>query len=208
MKQVQKLPDPHGMISRIRARLSKNCAVRVSPYCEVIISMRMQGINFRQIEEWLTEQGREFRIGASTICRNLKKSNMVVELSKAEELAEQWGGRIDLDLVREVSGQIVLQRQRVDKLQRQEEVRQQTSATYLDRRIRQERELLVNMVKTLFSMMKSPLDAAMEMMQASAMLTPIQMDVGEDALSVITEMILNGDLSLAGIDEIPLPNRN
>ena len=162
-RQVQRLPDPHGMIARIKARMNRNCAVRISPYCEVIVSMRMQGINFRSIEEWLIEQGPEHRISAATLCRNLKQSKMVVELNKAEELAEQWGGRIDLDLVREISGQILLQRKRVDKLQVREEKRQAGGEiNYLDKRIRQERALLVEMVKTLFSMMKTPLEAAVE----------------------------------------------
>jgi len=208
MKQIQRLPDPQGMIARIKGRIPKNCAVRVSPYCEVIISMRMQGINFRKIEEWLIDQGPEHRIAASTICRNIKQSQIIVELSKVEEMAEQWGGRIDLDLLRELAGQIILQRKRVDILQTREEEKQQDSKYYMDKRIRHERALLVDMVKTLFSMMKTPLEVAVEAFEAAALFGPVQMDVNEDAMAVIRDLILSGELALAPSDEISVPNRN
>jgi hypothetical protein len=70
----QKLPDPHGMIARVRARLPKNCSVRLSKYCDHIIAMRMQGLPFHQIETWLTEQGEAQRIPATTIWRNLQST--------------------------------------------------------------------------------------------------------------------------------------
>ena len=155
-KEIQKLPDPHGMIARIRSRMSKRCAVRVSTFCDIIISMRMQGIPYRQIEAWLIEQGDEHRISAATILRNLTKTKLKVELSYAEELAEKWGERIDLDHARELAGQIIAQRQRVDKMQRLEIERQELNARYFDRRLKGERELLSKMIKDIAMMMKSP----------------------------------------------------
>lgn len=195
-KQVQPLPDPAGMISRIKSRLPKNCAVKRSPYCEIIISMRMQGIDYRSIESWLIEQGEEHRISSPTIWRNLKNTRMVVELPFAEELAEKWGGRIDLDLAREMAGQIVAQRKRVDNLQRKEEERQKTNQSYHDKRLRQERDSLTEMIKALHGMMKSPVEAAKEALEANSLITAMTVKLSQDAASVLKDMILNGELAL------------
>lgn len=198
-KKMPTLPDPTGMIARIKSRLPPNCGTRKSPYCEVIISMRMQGIHYQKISEWLVEQGPQYKLDGSTICKHLKATGLTVELSRAEELAEKWGGRIDLDLARELQGQIILQRDRVDKLQRLEEERRQTNKSYFDRRLRQERELLVSMIKDLNNLMKTPLEDVLEGKLAGTL--PLEMTVGEDALSIIREMILSGELRLAPKDE-------
>jgi len=199
-KEVQKLPDPHRMIARIRGRMSKNCAVRVSPYCDIVISMRMQGIPYRQIEDWLIEQGDEYRISAGTILRNLQKTKLKVELSYAEELAEKWGERIDLDHARELAGQIVAQRMRVDKMQRLEEERQELNPRYFDRRLRGERELLTKMLRDMQVMMKTPLEAAQEAMEAGALMGAIGFQMSEDAKSVLKDMLLSGELQYGEID--------
>ena len=142
-----KLADPHGMIARIRRSLNPNCAVRLSPYCDVLISMRMQNIPYLQMEKFLIEQGKEknenYRISAPTLYRNFMKTKLNIELPYAEELAERWGGRIDLDLVRELSGQILIQRQRVDKLVRREQQMQRKTPGYHDKRIRAEQDALM-----------------------------------------------------------------
>lgn len=194
--KIQKLPDPHGMISRIKAKLPKSCAVARSQYCEIIISMRMQGVDYRAIEQWLTEQGEEHRISPTTIWRNLKKTNLTVELPYAEELAEKWGGRIDIDLARELTGQIVAQRLRVDSIQRHEVEKQRTNPRYYDRRLRQERELLASLIKTLHGMMKTPAEAARELMEGSGLLSQLSLKMTTDAQSILKEMILSGELIL------------
>jgi len=198
--EIQKLPDPHRMIARIRGRMSKNCAVRKSPYCDVVISMRMQGIPYRQIEAWLIEQGDEHRISAATILRNLTKTKLKVELSYAEELAEKWGERIDLDHARELAGQIIAQRKRVDKMQRLEEERQEDRAGYFDRRLKGERELLAKMIKDMAGMMKSPLEAAQEAMEAGALMGALSFQMSEDAKNVLKDMLLSGELRYGAID--------
>lgn len=194
-KKVQKLPDPQNMISRVKARMSKKCAVRVSPYCEIIISMRMQGIDFRSIEKWLIEQGEEYRISPTTIMRNLRSTKMEVELPFAEELAEQWGGRIDLDYARELSGQIVSQRHRISKMQRREEVKQNENEGYFDKRIRAEVDTLHSMIRTLHSLMKSPLEAANEAIAASGIIKAATLHMTPDVRGVIRDMLLSGELA-------------
>lgn len=194
--QVQKLPDPLGMISRIKSRIPKNCAVAKSQFCEIIISMRMQGLHYKQIEQWLAEQGSEHRISAPTIWRNLKKTKLAVQLPYAEELVEQWGGRIDLDLARELQGQIVAQRRRVDQMQRMEDERQKLNPRYFDKRLRGERETLVSLVKQLHSMMKSPLEAAQEALAARGLLGRGEIRMSEDTAAVLTDMLLSGALKM------------
>lgn len=185
------------MISRVKSRLPKGCAVARSPFCEIIIAMRMQGVDFRSIEKFLISEGEEYRISAPTIHRNLARTKLAVELPYAEEVAERWGGRIDLDLVREMSGQIMAQRQRIDRLQRAEVERQAKTPGYHDKRIRQERDSLSEMIKTLHGMMKSPLDAAREGMEADAILDKGRtIALTPDAAAVLKDMILSGELSL------------
>jgi len=193
-RELQKLPDPQGMIARVRGRLSVRCAVRKSKYCEIIISMRMQGIPYRKIEDWLIEQGDEYRISAATLFRNLKKTKLQVELPYAEEMAERWGGRIDLDYARELAGQIVAQRERVDRMQRQELISQESNARYFDRRLKPERELLNNMIKNISSMMKSPLEAAQEAVEANALIGALGFKMSEDTANLLKEMLLSGEL--------------
>lgn len=200
-KEIQKLPDPHGMIARVKGRMSKNCSVRISLYCDIIISMRMQGIPYRQIEAWLIDQGDEHRISASTLYRNLTKTKLKVDLPYAEELAEKWGERIDLDHARELAGQIIAQRKRVDKLQRLEEELQKHNQRYFDRRLKPERELLMNMIKTMAAMMKSPLEAAQEAMEAGALMGAIGFSMTEDATTVLKDMLLSGELQYGELDE-------
>jgi len=200
-KEIQKLPDPHRMIARIKGRMSKRCAVRISPYCDVIISMRMQGIPYRQIEAWLIEQGDEHRISASAILRNFQKTNLKVELSYAEELAEKWGERIDLDHARELAGQIVAQRMRVDKMQRLEEERQENNPRYFDRRLDHARELLTRMLRDMNTMMKTPLEAAQEAMEAGALMGAMGFHMTEDAKTVLKDMLLSGELKYGELDE-------
>lgn len=203
----EKLPDPLSLIARAKKRLNPQGAVAKSTYVDVILAMRLQGINYHAIEKWLTKQGPEHRVPASTLCRNLKNIN--VDLPYAEELAEKYGGRIDLDLARELAGQIIQQRSRVDNLQRQE-VKIQTEGLdgqkpnprYLDKRIKPERELLASLIKDLHGMMKSPLEAAEEAVQAEAV---AGVTMSEDGESVLREMILSGDLKLGITDDALLP---
>ena len=203
-KEIQKLPDPQGMIARVKGRMSRNCAVRKSRYCDIIISMRMQGIAYRQIEAWLIEQGEEYRISSATILRNLKKTKLQVELPYAEEMAEKWGERIDLDYARELAGQIVAQRQRVDKMQRLEIESQTKNSRYFDRRLKPERELLTTMIKALAVMMKTPLEAAQEAMAAEALMGAIGFQMSEDATAMLKDLLISGELKYGEVDETEL----
>ena len=159
----KRLPDPGRMIERIKLKLNPYCAVRKSIYCELIIAMRMQGIPYRDVEDWLVKQGMEHRIAAPTICNNFKHTGITVSLTKAEELVEQYGGILNIDTVRELSLQIYTQRGRIDRLVRQEEARQKKEdRVYHDKRIRAEIDTLTSLVKTLHAITREPLEDIMK----------------------------------------------
>ena len=199
--ELQRLPDPHGMISNIKRRLSKECAVYRSPYCEHIIAMRMQNIPFRAIEDWLIEQGPQHRISSATLWRNLKNTKINVKLTHAEEVAEQWGGEVYLDLQHELSQQILTQKGRIDDLVRTEKERQKENPKYIDRRISREMVALKDMVKTLHGISKSPLDATKDAIKAEGeRKAAAGVSLSEDAEAVIVQLIVNGDLKIGGTD--------
>lgn len=207
--QSERLPDPLNLIAKAKKKLNPQGAVAKSPFTDVILAMRLQGINYQAIEKWLVKQGPDHRIPASTLCRNLK--SLEVNLPYAEELAEKYGGRIDLDLGRELAGQIIQQRNRLDNLQRQE-IKVQTEGVdggkpnprYLDKRIKPERELLASLIKDLHGMMKSPLEAAEEALQADQM---VEVSMTEDGRAVLRDMILSGDLKLGAEEVFALPGK-
>lgn len=207
---MQRLPDPHGLIARIRTRLNKKCGVRQSPFCDVIISMRMQGVPFRDIEAWLIEQGPHFRISAPTLCKNFKTAKMEVKLTYAEEMLERMGGVINLDLVREASQNIITQKERVDRLVRRERVIQ-TEGTgdgpnpaYLDKRIRGEMDLLNTMIRQLHYMLEKTPDAVRR--EAKETLNAMEnqdLKLTDDAAKVITDMIINDELLVGPSELLP-----
>jgi len=202
MEQLKKIADPQGMISRIRSKMPPNCAVRKSPYCDFIIAMRMQGIAFLKIEEFLISQDKKLRISAPTIWRcfeHANKAGMTVELPLAEELKERWGGSIDLDLANEMAGQVLLQRQRIDKMIRQEQKVQESKPGQFNKLIRAEMETLNSLVSTLNKMLKSPVEAAEERAKADDIrkgVAPEFEALTPDAEAMMTDMILGGDLKV------------
>lgn len=205
----QKLPDPLNLIGRIRARLNPKCAVRQSPFCDYIISMRMQGVPFREIEEWLISKGKRFRISAPTLCKNFKNTKIKVNLTYAEEMLENAGGVIKLDLVREMSQNIITQKQRVDRLVRREaEIQQgigghfqEARPAYSDKRIRGEMEMMNGMIAKLDSMLKAlPEEEARAAEERAKKMENQKISMSEDAESVLTDMILGGELALGPLD--------
>lgn len=203
---IAKFPDPQGMIARVKARLPKNCAVKMSPYCDYVIAQRMQGIPYESIEKWLKERGPEFRISAATIWRNFKATKIKINLPYAEELAEKWGGQIDLDLARELSRQVLVQRQRIDHMVQIEAEKRKSTPTFTNKLIRAEMETLNSLIHSLASMMKSPGDAVSERAAAEARLKKLGegMEISEEAEKKLVDMILSGAVKVGG-DEIPIP---
>lgn len=202
----QRLPDPHGLIARIRARLNKKCAVRVSPFCDYIISMRMQGIPYREIEDWLLEKGEQYRISQATIWRNFKQAKIEVKLTYAEEMLEKMGGVINIDLVREMSQNILTQKTRLDRLVRAEENRRKTpgSENYVDKRIRQEMQMMNDMLAKLHAMLeKAPADAAAAAEEEIRRMDQQGVGLTEEAASVLTDMILNNEIMVGAHDLLP-----
>lgn len=190
-----KLPDPLREIARHKKKLNPKSSVAKSKFVDIIISMRMQGVPPQKIEEWLKAQGPEYRIPATTIWRNTK--NLEFSVSYIEELAERWGGRIDLDLGRELAGQIIQQRNRIDSLQRDEVEKQKKNPRYLDRRIRGERELLTLMIKEMYGLMKDPMAAALEALAADS---TIEVEMTTDGQKLLEQMLLDGDLKIGSHD--------
>jgi len=202
MEQLKQIADPHGMISRIRHKMPPNCAVRKSNYCDHIIAMRMQGIAFLKIEEFLISQGKNFRISAPTIWRcfeHANKAGVTVELPLAEEMKERWGGSIDLDLATELGNQVLIQRKRIDALVRQEMKAQETNPRHFNKLIRAEMETLNSLIGNLNKMMKTPIDAAEERAKADDIRKGVNPDIDAltpDAEALMTDLILNGDLKV------------
>jgi hypothetical protein len=191
-----RLPDPQGMIARIKRRLKPNCSVAVSPYCETLIAMRMQSVAFLEMEKWLVQRGPEFRIPSATLCRNFKDAKAVIDMPLAEELAEQWGGSFDFNTTRMLAGQILIQRKRVDRMVRNEQKRQEESPNYMDRRIRAEMETLTIMTKNYNQMLKSPVEAARDMEEIEEKASQQEVSLSPEALEAVTGMILSGKIKV------------
>lgn len=197
---IIKLPDPHGMISRIRSRLPVNCSIRKSPFCDHIIGMRLQGISYHQIEDFLIEQGKEFRIPSSTIWRNFEATKLKIEIPYGEELKERWGGQFDLDMAKELGNQILVQRQRINQMVRHEQDRKAANPGFYNKAIRAEMETMNSLVRNLREMMKSPEEAVRERVEADRLNAAASPDfeVQDDAAKFLTDLILKGEVSVSG----------
>ena len=170
----KKLADPQGMIARIRNRLSKNCVTRRSPFVDYIISMRMQGVPFLEIERWPIQQGQEYRIAASTLCRQLNNTKLVVDLTYAEAMLEKRGEFIEINVIREISNNIVTQKLRIDQLVKAEQDKRgkQGYESYSDKRIRAEMIVYNDMLAKLHNMLKELPEGAARAARAEAENTP------------------------------------
>jgi hypothetical protein len=201
-----KLADPEGLIARVRSRLNPQCAVRLSPYCDVIIAMRMQGVDFRGIEKWLLQQGDQFRIPPATLHRNLRATKLQVNLTYAEEMLERMGGQVDIDLVTEMSKTVWTQKQRVDLLVRDEQTRraQPGSESYMDRRIRHELEVYNELLRALHTVLQeAPIKARQAAEAEQQRLDSQGITATKDALVVLRDLILNDELRMGGSDANP-----
>jgi len=198
----ERLPDPHGWISRIRGKLKPNGSVRRSPFCDILIAMKMQRVPDLKIEQWLIQQGAEFRIPASTINRNFREVDLKVAMPYGEELVERWGGRIDLDVARELQVQILAQRERVDAMQRVENKKRkeggESAEFFFLKNLGNERKLLKEMLADLFRMMKSPMEAARDRILADQMDSLVEQELDPETEKVLVDLLLDGKLSMKG----------
>jgi hypothetical protein len=195
-----KIPDPQGMISKIRSKMPPNCSVRKSPYCDMIIAQRLQGVPYRSIKQFLDGQGMQHSIPVATIARNLDCAKEAIELPYAEELAERWGGSIDLDAIRMLAGQILLQRRRIDKMVKAEVEKQKTNANFFDKRIRAEMETFQNQLKSYQSQLKDPILAARERYQADGIVQASELTLTAEGEKQLTDLVLSGQLRLGDGD--------
>lgn len=155
--QILSFPDPLGKIQRTRDALHSRSAVRRSKYCDFIITLRLQGNTYREIEAKLKEFGPEHRISAPTIWRNLAAAGVVDEAEQATRI-DEFGGNLDFDPVAELRKQIYIQKTRISYLLGQERARRLASpkSPFHDPRIRDEMAALTSMMRTLREMTTSP----------------------------------------------------
>lgn len=206
-KQVRhKIPDPSGIIAKIRARLNPKCGIRLSPYCDVIISMRLQAVPFRDIEAWLMKQGDQFRLSAPTIFRNFKQAKVPVKLTYAEEMLGNLGGQVELDLVRELSQNIWTQKERIDMLVRAEKRKREATGSegYVDKRIRAEMAVHNDMMSKLHTILSNAPKNAQTAEDLEVRKMEGQVFFTDDALSVLRDMILGGEIQVGPNDILPV----
>jgi hypothetical protein len=204
---VQELPDPQGFIKKIRDSLKPECAVARSPFCDHIISQRMQKVPFKRIEEWLSNQGNgdeNFRITASSLCKNFKDTRLSVSLSYAEDLIDRSGGSVHLDCVYELAMSVITQKRRVDSLTRSEKSVQESqdlkdhqNRIYLDERIKSEYELLLKMMSQFGKLTeKLPEEVLKERHSKLEELERGSLAMSPSVVKSLSDMIVSGDISL------------
>jgi len=200
---ANKLADPQGMIRLVKGRLPKNCSIRKNKYCEHIIAMRLQGVAFHKIADWLEGREGNHRIPSATLWRNFKKTQLKVSLTWAEELIEKYGGEVDIDLVKEMTSQILTQKVRIDKMVRGEKEKQKGNSRYMDRRIRQEMETLQKLLVALQAMKKTPQELMAEAMAADALENTTTFKLTDAASEALTQLILEGAIEVGLSDTDP-----
>lgn len=194
-----KLTDPTGLIGKIKARMPRDCSVRKNTYCDQVISLRLQGQTYEKIRDWLFDKGPEHSIPTPTLYRNLSKAIRDAELNlpEAEKLFEAWGGTslgVPIDLVREIEGQIVLQRRRIDSMIYDENERKRIKPGYSHPRIRQEMETLVSLVGLITKL--TPRGG--EIPEGQGTVAPSRPQLTPEVEAVLLEMVLTGKLKLPG----------
>jgi len=102
-----------------------------------------------EIEDALVAKGPQFRISAPTIWRNLEKANLDMTEFEWNRIVEAWGGNKEVDVALEMKNQIIVQRHRINQMCVRERKRRVDNEGYIDRRIREEMETYLEMVKTL-----------------------------------------------------------
>jgi len=202
----KKLTGAVETLSLLKKRLSPQCAVRKSPFCEQIIAMRLKRVPCREIEQWLIGQGKDYRISYATVNRNLLTAGINPDLSFGEAKIEEWGGDPELDLSRELASLILAQKNRVDLLVNVENERNQNrrkgGAPYIDRRLAREMELFKAMLADHHRMERENKQGDKGIVDSRM----IGVILTEDARTVLTEMLLHGEIKLdAGSDDADSP---
>lgn len=191
---MTKIVDPKGKMARAKAKMSSKCSVRLSPYCDDIISLRFQGKSYRAIEDFLREKGLEFVIPAATLWRNLMRGmgDETSFLPVYEEIAEEHGGEISVDAGRVMAGQALIQRLRIDYMVRMEGVRRKNRPGYTNPRIRQEMETYLQLVEAAVKFDPAHNRGIDDIGKGQVALTP----EAEEAMSLL---ILSGGISLPNL---------
>lgn len=186
-----KILDPHGLVAKAKVRMSPDCSVRQSKFCEEIIAQRLQGRSLYQIADWLKEQGTEHFIPPPTLHRNLRKAlskdNELLPLH--EEIAEKVGGDIPFDPYRDMMGQALMQKLRIDYMVRNEIEKRKGRPGYANPRIRQEMETYILLVDAAAKFGESVGKGVGDQAKNNLALS-------DEASTKLAEMILSGDIKL------------
>lgn len=200
--EIPKMADPHGILGKIRGRMSKDCAVRKSRYCDNIIAKRLQGIPLQKIRDWLFDQNPAAAIPVPTLARNLTKAIKETEMDQtiAEKMAEGWGGEIEMDLERTILGQILIQRRRVDDMTRAESDRKKNKPGYMNPRIRQEMETLMTLIaqhERLRAASVPEEDLTVRTLEAEEQSKAGTIQLSGDGETALLELILSGKMTVS-----------
>lgn len=192
-----KLVDPDGRVRAAKRNLNKEGAVRRSPFCEVIISLWLQGAGWRDIEQWLIAQGPDYRIPSTTLWRNFKKAGLDTRrsLTKIEEEIEANGGVVFIDIVNEARNNLLLQKRRIDHLVRTEAFRktQKGSEFYHDKRVAQELKAQAELI-ALYSKILDQASGKGEDSKKEGEGQPLKMT--SEAKVLLVEMLISGEIEL------------
>lgn len=193
------LPDPPSIsekISSISMVLEPKCAVALSPFRDRIIAARLQGMTYRELEEYTTSiGGLEGMIPSQTLHRNLSKAIAATEVPLATELAEERDLNLsDFDATRELQAQILVQRERINGLTRREKEKRVTHDGYLDPRLSIEMTLLNDMIRTLRTIKSEPVVDPKKPVRT--------LMIPDTSMEKLAELILSGTLEISAVEEI------
>ena len=153
---MNKIEDTRGIIARIKNKMPHNAALRMSPFCEEVIALRLSGISFMRITQFLMMKGREFELSEATLARTLTKALTAVGMKKgdylplATDMQEKLGGRFVVDVYSKLSSLLFIQRRRLDALLRyEEEQRSAGKLNYVDSRINKITEVMGDLLEKL-----------------------------------------------------------
>jgi len=186
--QEETFPDPQQILTAIKQKLKAGCSVRDSKFVDLILSRRLNGCTFREIEEELTAKGLEYRIPASTIWRNMTEAGAGGTDFEWTALIDMWGGEKEIDIQGELKNQAFMQKYRINALVKREREKKKLTPEYMDRRIREEMETLVLMLKTLHETGVESVD------DTKAAKLGKGMEIDSEAEQQLEAMILSGKL--------------
>lgn len=192
-------PEKNDLIATLKSQLRNKSAVKESPFCNELISMRLQGSTYNQLSEFTASKG--VRIPITTIRRDLM--NVVKpQLTMTEEAMERWGGELTINTKRELSLQIRMQKLRIDDMHREEKKRQKekNNPYYLIPEIKGEVLVLNTLLAHLTTIEHRERELSVEEAKKPINVSEYTLKMTEDGRAVFREMFLTGEVALVPTD--------